>query len=210
MVFLHISKRDNLNTKGSFMEDFKCCDCKIVKEIKDFYKGQKRCKECTKIRNRKFKEKNPEYHKVGGPGYTYDKIDRKAHNKQRYQKYKGRYQKYNDEFRQTPRGSLYQVLEAIRGRAKKKGYELDFDLEHLVSLFEQQSGKCVATGIPFDLSDTSRSKRFRPFSVSIDRIDSNGIYCKQNIRLVCVAFNLALNSFGEEVFEKIAKGYLES
>ena len=193
------------------MEQFKCCDCKNIKQINNFYKGQKRCKDCTKIRNKKFKEKNPTYFSVGGKGYSYGKLeDVTDFNKKRYKKRRYKYLKYNETWRQTPRGALYNVFEAVRGRARKKGYELDFDLEYLVGLFETQDKKCASTGLPFDLSNTSRSKQFRPMSVSIDRIDSNGIYKKENIRLVCVAFNLALNSFGEDIFEKLARGYLDS
>lgn len=190
------------------MDNLKCCDCKILKDISSFYKNQKRCKECTKIRNKAFREKNPDYFNIKNKQAYATKSKDEKYNKNRYQKYKGRYADYNKEFRQTPRGALYNVIDAIKQRAKKKGYKLDFDLEYLVFLYEKQQGKCALTGIEFNLSNQTRSKRFRPYSVSIDRIDSNKGYSKKNIRLVCVAFNLALNAFGEGVFEKIAKGYL--
>jgi hypothetical protein len=192
------------------MDSLICCDCKNPKEINSFYKNQKRCKDCTKIRNKKFKQKNPEYYAVGGKGDAYSKIENlEEYNKSRYSKYKSRYKDYNLNFRQSPRGALYSVLEAVRGRARKAGYSLDFDLDYLITLFDNQKGKCAATGICFDFSNESRSKRFRPFSVSVDRINSFDVYKKENIRLVCVAFNLAVNSFGDQVFETIAKGYLK-
>lgn len=191
----------------------KCCDCKQNKDLENFYKykegHQKRCKQCTKIRNKKFKDRRPEYYKKGGTGYGYDKIENKElFNKKRYKKYKHEYTNRNKINRQTPRGAMYGVFEAVRERAKKSGYQLDFDLNYILSLYEKQGGKCSATGIEFQFSNTTRVKRFRPFSVSIDRIDSNGKYERSNIRLVCVAFNLALNAFGEEVFKQISLGFL--
>jgi hypothetical protein len=193
----------------------KCCDCKGEKEHTEFYKYkegyQPRCKDCTKTRNAIFKNKNPEYYKPGGTGYGYDKVeDIKQFNHNRYNKYKGRYEEYNNQRRQTPRGALSEILIALRGRSKKNGWTVDFDLEYLMTLYEQQEGKCAATGIPFDLSNKTRVKRFRPFSVSIDRIDSQKTYTKDNIRLVCLAFNLALNAFGDKVFEQVATGYLNT
>lgn len=191
----------------------KCCDCKQTKEVEEFYKHldgyQKRCKLCTKVRNTEFKTKKPDYHKAGNPGYTYDKIkDKSAYNKKRYKARKNTFETYNQKNRQTPRGALDSVIGAIKTRASKAGYSLDFDLDYLVSLYDQQSGQCAATGIPFNLKNESRIKRFRPFSVSIDRINPNGRYEKSNIRLVCVVFNLALNAFGEDVFRRVAAAYL--
>lgn len=188
----------------------KCCDCKEEKEPIEFYKSQKRCKDCNKLRNQAFKDKNPNYFKKGGYGYSYGKIGNiNKYNKMRYAKYKDKYMSYNREKRQTPRGSIYSILEAIRGRAKKQGYSIDFDLEYLMELYETQNHKCAVTGIDFNFSDKNRIKRFRPFSASIDRIDNNGKYEKSNIRLVCVAFNLALNAFGEDIFRKMSEGYLK-
>jgi hypothetical protein len=192
------------------MEKLKrCCDCKSSFDIEEFYKGQSRCKSCTKSRNKVFVQRNPEYFKPGGPGYYYGRVDTKSYNKTKYAQNKEKYLEYNDKFRQTSRGALYNILEGIRCRCKKKGIELDFDLEWMCELYQKQDGKCSQTDLPFDLSENSRRKRFRPLSVSIDRIDSAKGYTKDNVRLVCVAFNLALNAFGDGVFEKIAVGFLK-
>jgi len=37
----------------------------------------------------------------------------------------------------------------------------------------------------------------RPFSASIDRINTNLGYTKDNVRFVCTMVNFALNEFGE-------------
>lgn len=189
----------------------KCCDCKQNLDVTDFYKNQKRCKKCTSVRNAIFKSKNPGYYSPGGKGYYYDRAeDVDLYNRERYAKYKGRYKEYNLKFRQSERGALYSIFKIVKTRAKKKGYELDFDLDWVVSLYNTQKGCCFSTGIKFDLTESSRVKKFRPLSVSLDRIDSNKGYSKDNVRLVCVAFNLALNSFGEGIFEKIALGFLKN
>ena len=66
------------------------------------------------------------------------------------------------------------------------------------------------TGIAFcfDLLKSAKD-RFTPFSPSLDRIDCTGGYTKDNVRLICTALNLGLNTWGEDVYEKVATAFLE-
>lgn len=188
----------------------KCCDCKETDPECGFHQGQKRCKKCTSLRNKRFRELNPEYHKVGGPGYHYGKVaDKKTFNKNRTEKRKDKALQYRERMIQKPRGALASVWSGIQCRCKKRGQEIEFDLDYLEELFHKQEGRCAMTGLVFDLLSSSRIKKFRPFSVSVDRVDSTKGYTKDNIRLVCVAFNLALNAFGEEIFHKMARAYID-
>jgi hypothetical protein len=75
-------------------------------------------------------------------------------------------------------------------------------------LIDDGRNKCAITKIKFifDKGNTSR----RPFSPSIDRINSKLGYTKDNVRLVCVIVNLALNEFGDENFDKMCRAYVEN
>lgn len=69
------------------------------------------------------------------------------------------------------------------------------------------SDRCALTGIRFEIASAGRGVR-RPFAPSLDRIDSAGPYSAANVRLVCVAVNVALNVWGEAVLRRIALGLL--
>ena len=98
------------------------------------------------------------------------------------------------------------IIEA-RKRAKRKGNSCTIDRGFVLGLIQEAGGCCQLTGIPFDLSDCEHFRR--PFAPSIDRIDSNRGYDPDNVRIVCVMLNLAMNQFGEDNFAKIAEAYIE-
>jgi len=71
--------------------------------------------------------------------------------------------------------------------------------------------KPQSLNIPFKFDTNKKGKRFyTPYGPSIDRIDSNKGYTKDNVRLVLVSVNIALNNFGEGVFETICRAYLSN
>lgn len=75
---------------------------------------------------------------------------------------------------------------AARDRARKKSLSFDLTTEFLEELWCKQEGKCAITNIPMTyLNDNGRTYT----NVSIDRIDSNKGYTKENVQLVCMAVN---------------------
>jgi hypothetical protein len=62
-------------------------------------------------------------------------------------------------------------------------------------------------GLEFD-STKNEKFRARPFAVSVDRVDNNKGYTKNNVRLVCAVVNFSLNEFGEEIFDKMCEAYI--
>lgn len=86
--------------------------------------------------------------------------------------------------------SLDRVLmsrwQGILERAKKHGYLIDFNYDYLKELWVLQNGKCAISGLDM----TYELFNGRIFTnVSVDRIDSNKGYTKDNIQLVCMAVN---------------------
>lgn len=93
-----------------------------------------------------------------------------------------------------------------RTRAKKLG--LACDLTEAWVRAKIEADRCELTNATFDLRPTSKFKH-NPFSPSIDRIDCSRGYTMDNCRVVLTAMNLALNAFGELIFEYIAQAYLK-
>ncbi len=188
-----------------------CWKCKILKPLTKefFYKEwegfQKACKECQKKRNKKYNSENKEYFaKKGKERY------KKEENPIRYQKFKDGYLRRKKNWYISLRGRLYDLLESARERAKKKNLIIDIDLEYLLELYEKQNKQCALTGIDFILERRSDGhKHFTPFGPSLDKIDHNKGYTKDNVRLVCVMVNLSLNTFGDECFDKMCEAYIK-
>lgn len=93
----------------------------------------------------------------------------------------------------------YKLLQC-RGRAKSKGYSFSLTDEYIELLFISQNNRCFYTGDPIDENN-----------FSIDRINSNLGYTKDNIVLCCADANIARNDLThQEFFELVTKIYKHS
>lgn len=101
-------------------------------------------------------------------------------------------------------GALANSLYAkAKGGAKSRGLAFEIDISHVVDLLVKADGKCALTGIPFEQTVVGKSRK-RPWSASLDRIESTLGYCDGNIRVVCLSVNIALWDFGDDVLRRIA------
>jgi hypothetical protein len=71
----------------------------------------------------------------------------------------------------------------------------------------RSNGKCEITGIKFSDEIPTGSKT-APFSMSLDRIDSSKGYVLENCRVVCLAVNLGMREWGENVMVRIGKAMM--
>lgn len=177
----------------------RCCKCKIPKPHADFNKhhkdqrGRQRvCRECESKRAPRKRGPRPA------------------------EQFKAKYARHRDEITassrthyRTVRGRFLTLISAARTRAKKRDLLHNLDIAWALDLWDRQKGCCAITGIPLEIDTPlrTRSKYLSPFAPSLDRIVCSGGYTKDNTRIVCVAVNLALNNFGEDVFHRMLEGF---
>lgn len=103
--------------------------------------------------------------------------------------------------------AFYGFLKAVRSsrkRASVKGLPFELSQSDIRALWERCGGKCEITGIPFDFDLLEAKHARRPYAPSLDRINNDLGYSIDNLRVVCVAVNLAMNQWGEAVLLRIA------
>lgn len=88
-------------------------------------------------------------------------------------------------------------------RAKNKNMDYDLTPEYLIELWEKQDGKCYYSGLPMTYN------KYDIHLVSIDRIDSNKGYTKDNVVLSCWAINSMKNSYTTEEFVGLCQAVVD-
>lgn len=113
-------------------------------------------------------------------------------------------ERLNDGELDSFRRHLAVMLKKAEARARTKGIAFDLERRDVIGLLEEQQFACAVTKIPFQFASNLAGYR-QPFRPSIDRIDARGGYTKDNIRIVCVAVNVALADWGDEVFWRVVR-----
>jgi hypothetical protein len=75
----------------------------------------------------------------------------------------------------------------------------------LRQLWQRCGGHCAMTGLPFFETQIGTGAARKPYAPSLDRIDPEQPYVRENCRLVRVCVNFALNAFGDDVFLEMAE-----
>ena len=195
----------------------KCCVCKFEKDLNEFHKasvasdGHKNiCKECQKKRDKEhYEERKEDIRDKSKKRYAINLEIDPSFNAKLYQKNKPTFKRRLDQFLRTVRGRMSSLHSSAVLRSKRKKLLYELSLNWLCELYEKQNGKCALTGIDFILERNPEGQRGAlPYSPSLDRINASLGYTKDNVRLVCAVVNLALNKFGDQVFDKICRAYV--
>jgi hypothetical protein len=95
------------------------------------------------------------------------------------------------------------VYSNARKNALSRGIPFSLTRPAFDALVDYADGRCMISGIPFSVERIPESSR-RPYMPSLDRISSAHGYTVDNVRLVCVLVNIALNEWGMEPLMRIA------
>ena len=166
-----------------------CTNCKIERLISHFYynsyrkKYESTCNECGKIRCKNWRLKNPEKNKLS---HVTSKLKLKLKNPALYR--------------------IIKLMASMRSRYHNKKMIKNITSADLLDIYEKQNGKCFYTGIQMKLeSNTERDL----FLMSIDRIDSNIGYIKENVVLCCWGLNVLKGPHSNDDLFKSLKEFYE-
>lgn len=87
------------------------------------------------------------------------------------------------------------MMNGIRGGAKDRAIVCAIDEDDVLDIWLLQDGRCALTGLVIGLARHDTSK------ISVDRIDSNGNYTRDNVQLVCAAINAMKLDMRQDVFQ---------
>lgn len=102
----------------------------------------------------------------------------------------------------SAKGALSVILNNSKLSAKKRKNKgrieagmHDIDINYLIDIWELQEGRCIYSGIPMNYDNNS-------YRISIERIENNKGYVKENVVLCCQEFN-GLSNWTEEKIEEM-------
>jgi hypothetical protein len=82
------------------------------------------------------------------------------------------------------------------------GFAFDLNVQEIQQRMDK--GACEVTGYPLDLTPLASRYERRPNSPSLDRINPKNGYTMDNVRVVCLAVNMAMGTWGAGAFLPIA------
>ena len=117
--------------------------------------------------------------------------------------YLGKWEDHVVELVENKQSWLYQTIWSTKRRniARKHGTN-GVEEETMISILVRSRGLCEVTGLPFEYGAESQGS---PYRYSVDRINSDIGYSRENTRVVCLAVNIAMNKWGEAVLRRIGK-----
>ena len=106
---------------------------------------------------------------------------------------------YMREIKRAYRSTIDGHCKKIMCRIREKTKNTDLTFKYLAELWNNQKGFCAITGKPMDLIKGNGRK---PNSPSVDRIDNDRGYFKDNVRWVCWHVNTMKGIFTDDVLDE--------
>lgn len=101
--------------------------------------------------------------------------------------------KNSENFKDKRKNDEFTGLRGHLNRAKNRHKEVNLTLEDLKSVWDSQEGKCVYSKVNLEIPK-NRGINNPIYTSSLDRIDSNKGYTKDNIQFISIAMNHMKNS----------------
>lgn len=153
-----------------------CPHCKEVKALSEFYvlstgRLDGDCKRCNLQKHREWKAKNPQH--------MFDYVREYTSRPQVASK------KREAKMQRAKESPRWVMQITLRHGLKRRPTENPATIDDLMQKWTDQGGLCAITGIRM----TWRQGKVLPTSISLDRIDPEGGYSSDNLRLICHAIN---------------------
>lgn len=95
-----------------------------------------------------------------------------------------------------------------RDAAKARGHAFLITAPYVYGLMAESGFRCSISGVPFTIG--SGELDVHPWAPSIDRIDNRHGYLPDNVRVVCIVANIAMNRWGYDTLLRLARGIVRS
>jgi hypothetical protein len=108
-------------------------------------------------------------------------------------------------------GFAKKLFRDLKKNALNRNIKVTITVDDIFDLYEKQNGICVYSGIKMTTDNIPKEgRRYNNLhNISVDRIDSNKAYDKDNVQLVCMEVNIMKYDFDEihfiELCTKISK-----
>ena len=158
-------------------------------------------REKTRSYAKKYKEENADkiaaYREANKEKITIRAKEYREANKEKVQANR---KKHRESAQHDPQRFINYLFELAKRGAKTRGIKFALTKEDIENLILDSKGKCALSGLPLSTMYND------PMKASIDRIDSNGCYTRDNVQLVGSMVNIAKNKHSMELFVEMCKG----
>ena len=102
----------------------------------------------------------------------------------------------------TPESYLRVLNGQLKSQRVKQGIEYALTTEDVIDMWEMQDGKCALSGMlmTHQRDGTYGDRKKKDFNASIDRVNPNGPYVRENVQLVAARVNTMKHTLGEDMF----------
>ena len=112
----------------------------------------------------------------------------------------------------TPESYLRVLNGQLKSQRLKQDIQYDLTTEDVIDMWEMQGGKCALSGMlmTHQRDGTYGDRKQKDFNASIDRINPNGPYVRENVQLVAARVNTMKHTLGEDMFMWWVKNIYEN
>lgn len=96
------------------------------------------------------------------------------------------------------KGRTSQPFSYYLRNCRRRNSDFNLDSDFLQKLWNDQKGLCALSKLPLKLNTSTKYKNDYRYTASIDRIDKNKGYTKDNVQFISLSLNLMKNTLTQE------------